>query len=55
MASLKRKSIRNPLNYAQAGVDRTAADKLVGRIATLAKTTLNKRVKSAVGGYDLAL
>src|SRR6476620_10221032 len=39
------------LNYAQSGVDREAADSLVGKIATLAKSTLNKRVKSAVGGY----
>ncbi len=39
------------LNYKDAGVDRAAADKLVGRIASLAKGTLNRRVKSAVGGY----
>ncbi len=39
------------LSYAQAGVDREAADRLVGRIAGLAKKTLNSKVKSAVGGY----
>jgi phosphoribosylformylglycinamidine cyclo-ligase len=51
MASLERTNESNPLSYAQAGVDRSAADKLVGRIAGMAKSTLNKRVKSAVGGY----
>jgi phosphoribosylformylglycinamidine cyclo-ligase len=39
------------LSYAQAGVDRGAADRLVGRIAALAKSTLNKKVKGSVGGY----
>jgi phosphoribosylformylglycinamidine cyclo-ligase len=39
------------LNYAQAGVDRDAADRLVGKITTLARATLNKRVKSKLGGY----
>ena len=39
------------LNYAKAGVNREAADKLVDRIALLAKSTLNKKVKAAVGGY----
>lgn len=39
------------LNYAQAGVDRDAADKLVGKIGALAKTTLNRRVRSTIGGY----
>src|ERR1051325_11160470 len=39
------------LNYAQAGVDRAAADRLVERISLLAKTTLNRKVKAAVGGY----
>jgi phosphoribosylformylglycinamidine cyclo-ligase len=39
------------LDYRAAGVDRDAADRLVGRIAGLAKKTLNRRVKSAVGGY----
>ena len=39
------------LNYADAGVDREAADRLVGKIAGLAKSTLNKKVKSSVGGY----
>lgn len=39
------------LNYAQAGVDRAAADRLVDRITTLSRATLNKRVKSTIGGY----
>src|SRR6516165_7920181 len=39
------------LNYAQSGVDRTAADQLVEKIAVLAKGTLNKKVKASVGGY----
>lgn len=39
------------LSYAQAGVDRAAADRFVERISGLAKTTLNKKVKGAVGGY----
>ncbi len=39
------------LDYKAAGVDRDAADRLVTRIVGLSKKTLNKRVKSAVGGY----
>jgi phosphoribosylformylglycinamidine cyclo-ligase len=39
------------LSYAQAGVDRAAADRLVERISGLARSTLNKKVKGAVGGY----
>ncbi len=39
------------LNYAQSGVDREAADRLVERIAVLAKKTLNKKVKASIGGY----
>lgn len=39
------------LNYAQSGVDRAAADRLVEKIAVLAKGTLNRRVKASVGGY----
>lgn len=39
------------LNYAQSGVDRDAADRLVEKIAVLAKSTLNRRVKASVGGY----
>src|SRR4051812_17541329 len=39
------------LNYEQSGVNRDAADKLVEKIAVLAKSTLNKRVKASVGGY----
>jgi phosphoribosylformylglycinamidine cyclo-ligase len=39
------------LSYAKAGVDRAAADRLVEKISGLAKSTLNKKVKGAVGGY----
>jgi phosphoribosylformylglycinamidine cyclo-ligase len=39
------------LNYADAGVDRAAADRLVDKIAVMTKSTLNRRVKSSVGGY----
>lgn len=39
------------ISYAQSGVDRDAADRLVEKIAVLAKSTLNRRVKASVGGY----
>ena len=39
------------LDYAQSGVDRDAADRLVEKIAVMAKSTLDKRVKSSIGGY----
>jgi phosphoribosylformylglycinamidine cyclo-ligase len=39
------------IDYAQSGVDREAADRLVERIAVLAKTTASKKVKASVGGY----
>lgn len=39
------------LDYAQSGVDRAAADRLVEKIAVLSKATLNRRVKASVGGY----
>src|SRR5579885_1369709 len=39
------------LNYAQAGVDRQVADRFVDKIALLSKSTLNRRVKAAIGGY----
>lgn len=39
------------LSYAQAGVDRSAADRLVERIAAMAKSTRNPRVKASIGGY----
>lgn len=39
------------LDYAKSGVNREAADLLVEKIAVMAKTTSNKRVKSSVGGY----
>src|SRR5436309_1890932 len=39
------------LDYASSGVNREAADQLVQKIATLSKATLNKKVKSGVGGY----
>ncbi len=39
------------ITYKDAGVDIDAADKLVGRITGLAKSTLNKKVRSSIGGY----
>ena len=39
------------LNYAESGVDRQAADRLVEKIAVLSKRTLNRRVKASIGGY----
>ncbi len=39
------------LDYAQAGVDRDAADRLVKRISEMTRSTLNKNVKASVGGY----
>lgn len=39
------------LTYAKAGVDRAAADRLVERITSLAKGTMNRRVKNSIGGY----
>lgn len=44
-------ALEKNLSYAQAGVDRAAADRLVEKISGLARTTLNKKVKGAVGGY----
>jgi phosphoribosylformylglycinamidine cyclo-ligase len=37
--------------YEKAGVNRDLADQFVGSISTMVKSTLNKNVKSAVGGY----
>lgn len=39
------------INYSEAGVDRQTADRLVERIAILAKSTATKKVKASVGGY----
>ena len=39
------------VTYSQAGVQRGAADQLIDRIALLAKSTLNARVKASIGGY----
>lgn len=39
------------LDYRSSGVDREAADKLVGKIAGLARATLDRRVRSSIGGY----
>jgi phosphoribosylformylglycinamidine cyclo-ligase len=39
------------LNYAQAGVNRDLADQLVEKISGMAQTTLNKKVRSSIGGY----
>jgi phosphoribosylformylglycinamidine cyclo-ligase len=44
-------ALEGNLSYAQAGVDRAAADRLVEKISGLARSTLNKKVKGAVGGY----
>ncbi len=37
--------------YAKAGVNRDLADKFVGSISTMVRSTLNSKVKSSVGGY----
>ena len=39
------------LDYAKSGVNRDVADRLVEKIALLSKKTLNRRVKSSIGGY----
>jgi phosphoribosylformylglycinamidine cyclo-ligase len=39
------------IDYADSGVNRTLADQFVDKIAHLSKSTLNKKVKSAIGGY----
>src|SRR5688500_18795981 len=39
------------LSYAQAGVDRAAADQLVERITRMVRSTLNPKAKSVIGGY----
>ncbi len=39
------------LSYVESGVDRQRADRFVEKIAILSKSTLNPRVKAAVGGY----
>jgi len=39
------------MNYAEAGVDREAADRLVEKITGIARGTLNRKVKSKIGGY----
>lgn len=39
------------LTYAESGVDRLAADRLVEKIGILSRKTLTRRVKSSVGGY----
>lgn len=38
-------------NYSKSGVNRETADLLVGKIALLAKSTLNRNVKASIGGY----
>jgi phosphoribosylformylglycinamidine cyclo-ligase len=37
--------------YAAAGVDQAAADRFVEKISALTRSTMNRRVKAAVGGY----
>jgi len=49
--SLASSDSKNPLSYAQSGVDRASADQLVEKISVLTRGTLNKKVKAAVGGY----
>ncbi len=39
------------IDYADSGVNRALADQFVEKIAHLSKPTLNRKVKSAVGGY----
>ncbi len=39
------------INYATSGVNREAADQFVEKIAILSKSTLNRKVKAAIGGY----
>src|SRR5690349_24395362 len=39
------------ISYADSGVNRFEADQLVEKIARISKSTLNRKVKSAVGGY----
>jgi phosphoribosylformylglycinamidine cyclo-ligase len=39
------------LDYANSGVNRAAADLFVEKIAVMAKSTLDRRVKASVGGY----
>ncbi len=39
------------LTYAQAGVDREAADRLVEKIGVMARATCDRRVKASIGGY----
>lgn len=38
-------------NYLQAGVNRELADRFVDRIGKMARSTLNPKVKAAIGGY----
>ena len=44
-------TLETGIDYAKSGVDRIAADALVEKIALLTRSTLNKKVKAAVGGY----
>ena len=39
------------ISYADSGVNRLEADRFVEKIASISKSTLNRRVKAAVGGY----
>ncbi len=39
------------LSYANSGVDRQLADRFVEKIGLLSRSTLNRKVKSGVGGY----
>ena len=39
------------LTYSDAGVNRQVADRFVEKIGALSKSTLNRKVKTAIGGY----
>ena len=39
------------LNYAGSGVDQNRADQFVEKIASLSRSTLNRKVKASIGGY----
>lgn len=41
----------NIVNYQQSGVDRIAADHFIKKIKNLSASTLNSKVRAAVGGY----
>jgi phosphoribosylformylglycinamidine cyclo-ligase len=50
-SATKKSSKKSPGAYEKSGVNRDLADKFVGSISVMVKSTLNSKVKSAVGGY----